>query len=51
MKEHEFAWWETQGPNVNVKRFKDKYLYIDVHEVFFIGFPCLLYMVEKEDYY
>jgi hypothetical protein len=26
-----------------VKRWKDKYLYTDMHETFFVEFPCLLY--------
>jgi hypothetical protein len=26
-----------------VKRWKDKYLYTDMHEMFFVEFPCLLY--------
>jgi hypothetical protein len=26
-----------------VKRWKDKYLYTDMHEMFFVEFPCFLY--------
>jgi hypothetical protein len=28
---------------VNKKQWKDKYLYIDMHEIFFAKFSCLLY--------
>jgi hypothetical protein len=28
---------------VNVKRWKDKYIYTNMHETFFIEFPCFLY--------
>jgi hypothetical protein len=38
-----FSQWETQGLRVNVKRWKDKYLYTDMHETFFVEFPYLLY--------
>jgi hypothetical protein len=26
-----------------VKRWRDKYIYIDMHETFFVEFSCLLY--------
>jgi hypothetical protein len=42
-KEHEFSQWENQGLNVNVKRWKEKYIYTDMHEIFFLEFSCLLY--------
>jgi hypothetical protein len=42
-KEHEFSLRETQGLRVNVKQWKDMYLYTDMHEIFFVEFPCLLY--------
>jgi hypothetical protein len=41
-KEDEFVRWKTQGLRVNVEQWKDKYLYIDMHEIFFVEFPCLL---------
>jgi hypothetical protein len=28
---------------VNVKKWKDDYLYTDMHEIFFVEFPCLSY--------
>jgi len=28
---------------VNVKKWKDDYLYTDMHEIFFVEFPCLLH--------
>jgi hypothetical protein len=43
MKEDVFSWRENQGMNVNVERWKDKYLYINMHEIFFVEFPHLLY--------
>jgi hypothetical protein len=42
-KEHDFSLRETQGIKVNVKKWKDDYLYMDMHEIFFAEFPCLLY--------
>jgi len=42
-KEDEFARWETQGLNTNVKWWKDKYIYYDMHELFIIEFLYLLY--------
>jgi hypothetical protein len=41
-KEHEFSLWETQGLRVNVKRWKDKYLYTNMHETFFVEFPLFV---------
>jgi len=43
IKEHEFALLETQGLRVNLNRWKDKYLYIDMYETFFVELPYLLY--------
>jgi hypothetical protein len=42
-KEDEFAYWETQGLNTNVEKWKNRYIYTDLHEIFFVKFPCLLY--------
>jgi hypothetical protein len=28
---------------VNVNQWKDRYLYTDMHELFFVEFPCLLH--------
>jgi hypothetical protein len=42
-KEHEFSLRETQGLRVNVNQWKDRYLYTDMHEIFFVEFPCLLF--------
>jgi hypothetical protein len=42
-KEHEFSLRETQGLRVNVNQWKDRYLYMDMHEIFFVEFPCLLF--------
>jgi hypothetical protein len=42
-KKHEFSQWETQGMKVNMKQSKDSYLHNDMHKIFFVEFPCLLY--------
>jgi hypothetical protein len=35
-KEYEFSLRETQVLRVNVKRWKDKYIYTYMHETFFV---------------
>jgi hypothetical protein len=42
-KEHDFSLRETQGLRVNVKQWKEKYIYTNMHKLFFVEFPCLLY--------
>jgi hypothetical protein len=42
-KEHYFSLQETQGIKVNVKKWKDGYLYIDMHELSLVEFPCSLH--------
>jgi hypothetical protein len=39
----EFVQQETKNPHINLKLWKQRYIYIDLHEIFFVEFPCLLY--------
>jgi hypothetical protein len=41
-KDHEFTLRETQGLRFKVERWKDRYIYTNMHEIFFVEFPCLL---------
>jgi hypothetical protein len=43
VKEDEPSMQETQGLRVNVKEWKNIYTYSDMHELFFMEFPCLLH--------
>ena len=43
LKEEQIAWRETQGLIVDMEHWKNKYIYTDMHEIFFVEFPCLLY--------
>jgi hypothetical protein len=42
-KEDEFARQETKNLITNIESWKQRYIYTDLHEVFFVEFPCLLY--------
>jgi hypothetical protein len=41
-KEDEFSLQEMQGMRVNAKEWKRRYIYLDMHDLFFAKFPCLL---------
>jgi hypothetical protein len=40
-KEDMFSLREAQGLRVNAKEWKGKYIYLDMHDIFFVKFPCL----------
>jgi hypothetical protein len=42
-KEDEFTWWETINMQINLEQWKQRYIYSDLHEIFFAKFPCLLH--------
>jgi hypothetical protein len=42
-REDNFTLLEKHGLQVNAKEWKDKYLYSDMHELFFGEFPFLLH--------
>jgi hypothetical protein len=42
-KEDGFAQSQTKGLITNIECWKERYIYTDLHEIFFVEFPCLLY--------
>jgi hypothetical protein len=43
LKEEYISWRETQGLIADMEHWKNKYIYTDMHEIFFVEFPCLFY--------
>jgi hypothetical protein len=41
-KELEFAQKDNRNPSITPHKYMDKYMFIDLHEVFFYDFPHLL---------
>jgi hypothetical protein len=35
-KEDEFTWQETRNLQINLERWKQRYIYSDLHEIFFV---------------
>ena len=42
-KIHEFAAQENRNPRISKEQWVDCYLYIEIHEIFFVSFPSELY--------
>jgi hypothetical protein len=42
MKELDFAQKDNRNPTVTPRKYLEKYVFIDLHEVFFCDFPHLL---------
>jgi hypothetical protein len=42
-KEQDFAQKENQNPKLTPRQYLDKYMFSDLHEVFFSDFPHLLH--------
>ena len=40
--EDEFALQETKNLRINPAKWKDKHLYLDLHDIFFVEFPSIL---------
>lgn len=43
MKLHEFVVQENKNPQISEKRWLDRYIYIEIHEIIFTTFSLLLY--------
>jgi hypothetical protein len=42
-KEDDFTHRETINLQLNLERWKQRYIYPYLHEIFFVEFPCLLH--------
>ena len=43
LKERTFATEENQNPNINTEEWLQRYLFSDLHEIFFSEFPIIFY--------
>lgn len=42
-KLHEFMAQENRTPQISEKKWLDRYVYIEIHEILFVSFPSELY--------